>query len=247
MAATSPASPREVPGAWPQQLLKGRFGHLSGPGIQGLYSHPRGAHWATLVRSPWGAPSRQVWDSPLAHDLAGVAGLLQQLRQQELRVRDAAHYLLRRVGWWSNAPCEPAGSSGRALVGAALQGHFSGLPAAPHSQHHYRSEQANVPPRGVRTSGVRGQGPGVRGQGRARPRGLQNSGSETTPSSKGCLKPHLVGEPTLEPGRPRPWDRKGAGPTLTVLPTRRKHVVSDGSSAFCFKVSYNPDRTLNPG
>lgn len=47
-----------------------------------------------------------VRDSPLAHDLAGVAGFPQELRQQELRVRDAAHHLLGRVGWRGRAACE---------------------------------------------------------------------------------------------------------------------------------------------
>lgn len=35
---------------------------------------------------------------PLAHDLADVAGALQQLRQEELSVWDATHDLLRRIG-----------------------------------------------------------------------------------------------------------------------------------------------------
>lgn len=45
-----------------------------------------------------------VWDSPLAHDLAGVASSLQQCRQQELRVRDAPHYLLWSVGCRATHP-----------------------------------------------------------------------------------------------------------------------------------------------
>lgn len=48
----------------------------------------------------------RCWDSPLAHDLADVAGLLQQLGQEELSVRDATHDLLRRVSWKSTT-CEP--------------------------------------------------------------------------------------------------------------------------------------------
>lgn len=41
--------------------------------------------------------------SPLADDLADVAGLLQKLRQELLRVWDTAHNFLRRVGWKSSA------------------------------------------------------------------------------------------------------------------------------------------------
>lgn len=49
----------------------------------------------TLCRCAW---PDECQDSPLAHDLADVAGPLQQLRQEELGVWDAAHDLLGRVG-----------------------------------------------------------------------------------------------------------------------------------------------------
>lgn len=63
-------------------------------------------------------PSAEGQDSPLAHDLGGVAGLLQQLGQEVLRVWDAAHDLLWRVGWRGNNVRElQAHGAGRAVQG----------------------------------------------------------------------------------------------------------------------------------
>lgn len=49
----------------------------------------------------------RCWDSPLAHDLADVAGPLQQLGQEELGVWDATYDLLWCVGWKSTTMHEP--------------------------------------------------------------------------------------------------------------------------------------------
>lgn len=82
-----------------------------------------------LVRSPCGRARPGRVGSPLAHDLAGVAGALQQLRQQVLWVRDAAHDLLWRVGCGATQRVTPrlqGQSPGRGGGAGALSG-SSGL------------------------------------------------------------------------------------------------------------------------
>lgn len=91
------------PPAQPCQLLKGSFRHLKGPGIQtALPTQEVFPVWKCLAMTLCGCTQpAECQDSPLAYNLADVAGLFQQLGQEELRVRDATYNLLRRVGWKS--------------------------------------------------------------------------------------------------------------------------------------------------
>lgn len=91
------------PPAQPHRLLKESFRHLKRPGIQtALLTQEVLPVWKCLAMTLCGCTQpAEYQDSPLAHNLADVASLLQQLGQEELRVRDATHDLLRRVGWKS--------------------------------------------------------------------------------------------------------------------------------------------------
>lgn len=91
------------PPAQPCQLLKESFRHLKGPGIQtALPIQEVFPVWKCLAMTLCGCTQpAECQDLPLAHDLADIASLFQQLGQEELRVRDATHDLLWRVGWKS--------------------------------------------------------------------------------------------------------------------------------------------------